>query len=121
MPKLRRQKLPRALIQHLSLRIRQREISIDQMGLFGEWCDTDPEVPEGEWYKLFPGMPGAQAVVDSLIVRCQQVTSNLGSYPHFRSGGDHFVSPMTELFDPMTHRFDPMTDIFDPSSGRKDA
>jgi hypothetical protein len=56
MPKLRRQKLPRALIQHLSLRIRQREISIDQMGLFGEWCDTDPEVPEGEWYKRFPGM-----------------------------------------------------------------
>jgi len=56
MPKLRRQKLPRALIQHLSLRIRQREISIDQMGLFGEWCDTNPEVPEGEWYKRFPGM-----------------------------------------------------------------
>jgi len=26
------------------------------MGLFGEWCDTDPEVPEGEWYKRFPGM-----------------------------------------------------------------
>ena len=56
MPKLRRQKLPRALIQHLSLRIRQREISLDQMGLFGEWCDTNPEVPEGEWFKRFPGM-----------------------------------------------------------------
>ena len=56
MPKLRRQKLPRALIQHLSLRIRLREISLDQMGLFGEWCDTDPEVPEGEWFKRFPSM-----------------------------------------------------------------
>ena len=44
------------MIQHLSLRIRQREISVDQMGLFGEWCDTDPEVPEGEWFKRFPGM-----------------------------------------------------------------
>ena len=56
MPKIRRQKLPRALIQHLSLRIRQREISLDQMGLFGAWCDTNPEVPEGEWFKRFPGM-----------------------------------------------------------------
>ena len=56
MAKIRREKLPRALIQHLSLRIRQRQISVDQMGLFGEWCDTNPEVPEGEWFKRFPGM-----------------------------------------------------------------
>jgi hypothetical protein len=55
-PKIRRQNLPRALIEHLSLRIRQREISLDQMGLFGSWCDTNPEVPEGEWFKRFPGM-----------------------------------------------------------------
>ena len=55
MPKLRREKLPHALIQHLSLRIRQREISLDQMGLFGAWCDTNPEVPADEWFKRFPG------------------------------------------------------------------
>ena len=56
MPQLRRQKLPRALIQHLALRTRQREISLDQMGLFGSWCDTNPEVPAGEWFKRFSGM-----------------------------------------------------------------
>lgn len=56
MPKIRRQKLPRALVEHLSLRIRQREISLDQMGLFGDWCDTNPEVPKGNWFKRFPGM-----------------------------------------------------------------
>lgn len=56
MPKIRRHKLPRALIRHLSLRIRQREIALDQMGLFGDWCDTNPEVPEGEWFKRFPGL-----------------------------------------------------------------
>ena len=56
MPKSRRQKLPRALIEHLSLRIRQREISLDQMGLLGAWCDTNPEVPEGEWFKRFGSM-----------------------------------------------------------------
>jgi hypothetical protein len=48
--------MPRAVIEHLALRIRQREISLDQMGLFGEWCDTNPEVPAGEWFKRFPGM-----------------------------------------------------------------
>ena len=56
MPKIRRQNLPLALIRHLSLRIRQREISFDQMGLFGDWCDTNPEVPQGEWFKRFPGL-----------------------------------------------------------------
>jgi hypothetical protein len=55
-PKILRQKLPRALIQHLSLRTRQREFSLDQMGLFGDWCDTNPEVPVGDWFKRFPGM-----------------------------------------------------------------
>lgn len=56
MPKIRRNRLPQALIRHLSLRIRQREIPLDQMGLFGDWCDTDPEVPTGPWYKRFSGM-----------------------------------------------------------------
>ena len=26
------------------------------MGLFGDWCDTNPEVPQGEWFKRFPGL-----------------------------------------------------------------
>jgi len=56
MPKIRRHKLPRALIEHLALRIRQREIGLDQMGLLGDWCDTDPEVPDGPWFKRFSGM-----------------------------------------------------------------
>lgn len=56
MPKIRRHKLPRALIQHLALRIRQREIRFDQMGLFADWCDTNPEVPDGTWFKKFPGL-----------------------------------------------------------------
>ena len=56
MPQIRRRNLPRALIDHLAERILQREFSVDQIGLFGEWCDTMPEVPEGEWFKRFPGM-----------------------------------------------------------------
>ena len=56
MPQIHRHKLPRALMEHLAQRILQREISVDQIGLFGDWCDTLPEVPAGPWFKCFPGM-----------------------------------------------------------------
>jgi hypothetical protein len=35
-------------------RIRDREISSAQLGLFSRWLDTDPEVPQGQWFKQFP-------------------------------------------------------------------
>ena len=56
MPKVRRQNLPPALLDHLLDRIRSREISADQLGLFAEWLDTEPEVPTGRWFKRFPAM-----------------------------------------------------------------
>lgn len=56
MPRIRRQNLPRALIEHLALRIRQREFSVNQLGLFADWCDTNPEVPAGDWFKRISGM-----------------------------------------------------------------
>jgi hypothetical protein len=37
-------------------RIRQREISTGQLGLFARWLDSDPEVPDGQWFKRFPEM-----------------------------------------------------------------
>jgi len=45
MPKIRRQNLPPALLHHLLGRIQSREISGDQLGLFADWLDTEPEVP----------------------------------------------------------------------------
>ncbi len=56
MPKIRRQNLPPALLHHLLDRIRSREISSDQLGLFAEWLDTEPEVPDEKWFKRFPAM-----------------------------------------------------------------
>ena len=56
MPKVRRQSLPPALLQHLLTRIQQRSISADQLGLLAVWLDTNPEVPVGQWFKRFPGM-----------------------------------------------------------------
>lgn len=56
MPKIRRQNIPPALFQHLLDRIQSRKISADQLALLAHWLDTEPEVPESEWYKRFPGM-----------------------------------------------------------------
>ena len=56
MPKIRRQNLPPALLQHLLDRIQQREISACQLGLLATWLDQNPEVPAGEWFKRFPNL-----------------------------------------------------------------
>jgi hypothetical protein len=56
MPKIRRQNLPPALLNHLLDRITQREISADQLAQFADWLAAEPEVPEGRWFKRFPEM-----------------------------------------------------------------
>jgi hypothetical protein len=44
------------LLNHLLDRITEREISFDQLGQFADWLVTEPEVPEGQWFKRFPEM-----------------------------------------------------------------
>jgi len=55
-PKVRRQHLPPALLQHLLDRIQSRKIPATQLELLAKWLDTEPHVPEGQWYKRFSGM-----------------------------------------------------------------
>ena len=57
MPKIRRQNLPPALFfDHLLDRIQSREISSAQPGELAQWLDTEPEVPNGKWFKCLSGM-----------------------------------------------------------------
>ena len=56
MPRIRRKRISGALMAHLVKRIRERQISTSQLGLLARWLDSDPEVPEGRWFKRFPGM-----------------------------------------------------------------
>jgi len=56
MPRIQRRHLPRPLFAHLLDRIKTRNVSADQLGLLAEWLDTQPEVPEGKWFKAFPGL-----------------------------------------------------------------
>ena len=56
MPRVRRYNVPPALFQHLLDRVRSRKIPATQLALLAKWLDGEPEVPEGQWYKRFPGM-----------------------------------------------------------------
>ncbi|MCO5051396.1 MAG: hypothetical protein M9920_03750 [Verrucomicrobiae bacterium] len=56
MPKVRRNALPEALLRHLLLRVREREVTHDQISRLAQWLDTQPEVPASRWFKKFPGM-----------------------------------------------------------------
>jgi len=56
MPKVRRKNVPPALLHHLLDRIQQRHVAADQLGLLAEWLDRQPDVPNGKWFKRFPGV-----------------------------------------------------------------
>ena len=56
MPRVRRQGLPPALLDHLIDRAVSRRISADQLGMLADWLSTEPEVPEGKWFKKFSEM-----------------------------------------------------------------
>ena len=55
-PKVRRQSLPPALFRHLLERIQSRKIPATRLEWLATWLDTEPDVPEGEWYKRFSAM-----------------------------------------------------------------
>jgi hypothetical protein len=55
MPKIRRERLPERLLLHLLIRVRERDISHEQLARLAEWLDREPEVPAGKWFKSFSG------------------------------------------------------------------
>ena len=70
MPQVRRQNIPPALFQHLLDRIQTRKIPATQLELLAKWLDTEPEVPEGQWFKRFAGMTvcGEGALVKTFLL-----------------------------------------------------
>jgi hypothetical protein len=45
MPKIRREKVPEALLRHLILRARERKITMHDLGEFSDWLSDAPTVP----------------------------------------------------------------------------
>jgi hypothetical protein len=54
MPKVQRKNVPPAVIEHLTRRIRERHVPIEDLQAFAKWLDTDPTVPSVPWFKRFP-------------------------------------------------------------------
>lgn len=54
MPRVGRSQLPPPLLLHFLVRMRERSISSDELVRLARWLDTEPEVPEGKWFKRFP-------------------------------------------------------------------
>ena len=73
MPKIQRRNIPRRLFSHLLERIREREIDANALQSLAAWLDTNPEVPEGGWYKRFPAMTvcGNGALVKTFLTPSQ--------------------------------------------------
>ena len=55
MPKVRRSKVPHSVLAHLLKRMRERNISSEQIFVLAQWLDVEPEVPQGKWFKNFAG------------------------------------------------------------------
>jgi len=73
MPKVQRRDVPRPLLQHLLLRIQERSIGADAIESLAAWLDTDPEVPDGPWFKRFSSMTvcGEGALIKTFLTPSQ--------------------------------------------------
>jgi len=56
MPKVQRRDIPRPLFAHLLQRIQERSIAAKDLESLAAWLDTNPEVPEADWFKRFQTM-----------------------------------------------------------------
>ena len=76
MATIRRQNLPPTLLRHLIDRVNSRSVSIDALILLADWLKTQPEVPEGRWFKRFPGMIvcGEGELIKTLLLPSQAAT-----------------------------------------------
>jgi hypothetical protein len=53
MPKIQWANLPTALRDHLIDRLRERKITVEDLYQLKLWRETEPEAPDGPWYKDF--------------------------------------------------------------------
>jgi len=53
MPKIQWARLPVALRDHLFDRLKERKITADDLYQLKAWRESEPEAPDGKWYKDF--------------------------------------------------------------------
>jgi len=75
-PQVRRRDVPAPLFRHLLDRIQERRIDARQLELLAAWLDSEPEVPDGPWYKRFSGMTvcGDGELIKTFLLPAQSAT-----------------------------------------------
>jgi hypothetical protein len=53
LPKIQFANLPREVWTHILARVNERQISLKDLQRLQDWVQTEPEAPEGNWYKDF--------------------------------------------------------------------
>ena len=53
MPKIQWSHLPPALRDHLFDRLRERKITVEDLYQLKQWRESEPDAPDGLWYKDF--------------------------------------------------------------------
>ncbi len=53
MPRIEWQRLPPALRDHLFDRLRKRKITVEDLYRLKLWRESEPEAPDGPWFKDF--------------------------------------------------------------------
>ena len=73
MPKIRWSGLPHALRDHLFERVRERKISADDLYQLKAWRESNPDAPDGLWYKDFGSFKicGSGSVPKTFLLRGQ--------------------------------------------------
>jgi hypothetical protein len=73
MAKIQRSDIPRPLLEHLLLRVRDRDIDEDAVQSLAAWLDTNPEVTKGNWFKRFSTMTvcGDGALIKAFLTPAQ--------------------------------------------------
>lgn len=63
-------------MSHLLDRIESRHITHKDLSQLAEWLSTNPEVPQGRWFKKFPGMTfcGEGELVKTFLLPHQAAT-----------------------------------------------
>jgi hypothetical protein len=73
MPKIQWTNLPPALRDHLFERLRERKITAEDLYRLKLWRETEPEAPDGPWYKDFGSFKvcGAGKYPKTFLLRSQ--------------------------------------------------
>jgi hypothetical protein len=53
LPKIQFDDLPRVLWEHLLERVQERQISLSDLRALQKWAQSQPNAPDGDWYKDF--------------------------------------------------------------------